>query len=159
MNRVPDRKKQRREYLRQKGTAYLKTTSGGIVFVFTVLLTPLLASAAIYSWVGWLLWWDRLADPGSHWDIFAIVLTVLAVISGLACYLSWSLMQHAIRSAARLSPVPPVTPNTLPAEEVLVRGSEEPQQAQSEMLVRPATAEQVTPKTQLLRVVEGEPQN
>jgi hypothetical protein len=52
--------------------------------------------------------------------------------------------------AATLPYIPPVTPDTLPAEEMLVRGSEEPQ-AGSETLVRPSTATRETPAEQLLR--------
>lgn len=84
MSRIQERKQQRREYLTQKGKAYIK---GALVYI------------------------------------------------------------------------PPVTPDTLPSEEVLVRGSEQPYQAQSEMLVRPATQEQESPAGQLLRVSEGEPQD
>jgi hypothetical protein len=48
--------------------------------------------------------------------------------------------------------VPPVTPDTLPADEILVRGSEEPVAVQSEVLLRSAQG-QDTPKEELLKVV------
>ncbi len=50
--------------------------------------------------------------------------------------------------------VPPVTPDTLPADEILVRGSEEPPVAQSEVLLRAAHRGKETPKEEWLRVAE-----
>lgn len=49
--------------------------------------------------------------------------------------------------------VPPVNIATLPAEEVLVRGSEAPSFAQSEVLLR-ATQAAETPQEELLRAAE-----
>jgi hypothetical protein len=51
-----------------------------------------------------------------------------------------------------LTYVPPVTAETLPAEEILVRGSEEPPGVQSEVLLRGALGHE-TPQEELLRVV------
>jgi hypothetical protein len=51
--------------------------------------------------------------------------------------------------------VPPVTASTLPAEEILVRATEEPPVAQSEVLLRAAQGQE-TPKEELLRVIQGE---
>jgi hypothetical protein len=65
-------------------------------------------------------------------------------------------MRQARKARAALSYVPPVPPDTFPAEEVLVRGAEEPQ-AESETLVRAAmpTTEE-TPAEQLLRSSQGQ---
>ncbi len=48
--------------------------------------------------------------------------------------------------------IPPVTADTLPADEILVRGSEEPPVVQSEVLLRAAQKGEETAKEELLRV-------
>ena len=54
----------------------------------------------------------------------------------------------------RVSYIPPVTPDTLPADEILVRGSAVPRVTQSEVLLR-AAKESETPKEDLLRLTIG----
>jgi hypothetical protein len=61
------------------------------------------------------------------------------------------LVSYAIDTVREIPPVPPVTVDTLPAEEVLVRSSAEPTVRQSEMLLRAATGQEM-PTEELLRV-------
>ncbi len=63
------------------------------------------------------------------------------------------LIRRDFRAAKQIPYVPPVTPDTLPADEILVRGSKEPPIAQSAVLLR-AAKEQETPKKELLRISE-----
>ena len=55
--------------------------------------------------------------------------------------------------AAKLRYVPPVTADTLPANEILIRSSEEPPVAQSEVLMRAAQGQE-TPKEELVRMAK-----
>jgi hypothetical protein len=55
------------------------------------------------------------------------------------------------RKAKQLPYVPPVTVNTLPAEEVLVRGSEEPKEEQGKVLLRGTGGSEGTGEQELLR--------
>jgi hypothetical protein len=59
-----------------------------------------------------------------------------------------------MNEAKSLPYIPPVTPDTLPPDEILVRGSEEPPVAQSEVLLRAAKATQEAAKEELLRIQE-----
>jgi hypothetical protein len=63
-------------------------------------------------------------------------------------------MRRAAQTA-RIPYVPPVTPNTLPADEILVRSSTLSEVPQSEILLRATHATQETPPEELLRVSEG----
>jgi hypothetical protein len=62
---------------------------------------------------------------------------------------------EAGKEAAKLPYVPPVTPDILPAEEILVRAADVPPVAQSTILLRAAQGQE-TPKEELLRVSQGE---
>jgi hypothetical protein len=62
----------------------------------------------------------------------------------------WSI-RNDVEDARKLPVVAPFTLSTLPADEVLVRGSEAPTEVHSEMLLRAAEGS-ATPKEELLRV-------
>ena len=68
-------------------------------------------------------------------------------------------LQLAVRLGRKVSQipyVPPVTASTLPAEEVLVRGAEEPKQEQSKVLLRGIDNSTGTGKQELLRGSQGQ---
>jgi hypothetical protein len=68
-------------------------------------------------------------------------------------------IRKARQEAKQLPYVPPVTANTLPAEEVLVRGSEEPTQEQGKVLLRGADGSAGTGEQELLRSSQGQDKN
>ncbi len=86
--------------------------------------------------------------------IMGFVMIVLTVISGKLSWLFWDKVKAA-KTSVRILYVPPVTLDTIPAEEILVRGSDETPVAQSEVLLRAAQQGQQTPKEALLRVSQG----
>jgi|SRR5579871_247741 len=92
----------------------------------------------------------RLRDREDRETRQASTLVVLA-LGAWSCTLGLrSGMRRARRAARRLYGLP-VSALTLLADEILVRGSEEPPVVQSEVLLR-AAQEQETPKEELLRV-------
>ncbi len=107
MSRIPDRKKQRQEYLKRKGEAYADAAISSAFLLFILAILVGLACAAYFE-----------ASP----VVFYIVL-LGAVVFGLAY---GQLIIKRGKAAKQLPYIPPVTPDTLPAEEVLVRGSEQP---------------------------------
>jgi|SRR5579871_2659238 len=122
MKQVPDRKKLRREYVKKKAAAY------GVGGPFLVIMLTFLVA------------WFR--EPGLDVSQFAVL---------LFCFV-WCAVNFSRETIKHVPYVPTVTPNTLRADEILVRGSEEPLVAQSEVLLRAAQQMQETPKEELLRV-------
>jgi hypothetical protein len=134
MNEVPDWKKLRRQYLKQRNRA-LSTYAD---------LAMLCALGSLT------LYFNVVAKHRRHvWplDIIAISLLVLLGINA-----GWRAARTA-REDAINAYVPPVTPaDNLPADEILVRSSEEPPVARSEVLLRAAHKTEETPQEELLRV-------
>jgi len=144
MKPVPDRKKLRREYLRKKASSYLPA----LWFEALVgLPCALMVIAMIY----------RLSTNPPGWDggqgLFGWISSIIGIlIFGCGAYFGLVGATRTVRRGqSYITYVPPITPNTLPADEILVRGSDEPLVAQSEVLLR-AAKEQETPKEELLRV-------
>jgi len=77
---------------------------------------------------------------------------ILAIISCVWVYIA--LQAH--QEARRIPYVPPVTAKALPAEEVLVRGSEEPAQEQGKVLLRGTEGSTDTGEQELLRSSQGQ---
>jgi hypothetical protein len=144
--RVPDRQKQRREYLRKKASLYQST---GLKMLTTVFCIAPLLWATKYLWIrpdfDSALWWLSVFIDGG----IVAAMTIWNINS-----VRKAIYQDRC-AAALLAYVPPVTPNTLPAEEVLVRGAQEPTQEQSAMLLRAAEESADTP-SELLRAVSRE---
>jgi hypothetical protein len=153
MKSVPDRKKQRREYLKQKGKVYVKTGLAGVFYIPLAVATAFLALGAGFSWFGWLLW-DRALNPGSHWDWYAIGLTLFALITWRLWGLVGTFYEHSLQSIHDIDYVPPVAPSTLPVEEVLVRGAAPPATT-SGMLLRATVKGEETQSEELLRAGVG----
>ncbi len=128
------RKHLRREYLRKKGHAYaLFTLNGALLLPFLVLACA--SFILSFVWVGL---------PGIY----------LSALFAWCTYSCWRGIQDGMNEAKSLPYIPPVTPDTLPPDEILVRGSEEPPVAQSEVLLRAAKATQEAAKEELLRIQE-----
>lgn len=66
-------------------------------------------------------------------------------------WISARLARQILRTARQLSYVPPVTAETLPAEEVLLRGAEEPASEQSKVLLRSIASGPESASQELLR--------
>lgn len=141
MSQIRERVKQRREYLRKKGIAYSLMTFVALFMVpcFVVALT--LWGIAIYC---------LIARPHGYFFF-----TFMATFGALCIsWLSWllTLAVYDIHQEARQLPyVPRVTSDTLPNEEVLVRGAEEPASPQSEVLLRGAQGSGEMAEQELLR--------
>src|SRR5689334_12444074 len=103
MARIPDRKKMRREYLKRKGKAYTKVAAKGL-FVIPAALVSLGIIAA--------QWWGI-----SQGYPFLPISILLFMLSAMITQRLWRAMQQARQDAAHLPYVPPVTTDTLPAEE------------------------------------------
>lgn len=133
MNQVTERKRLRQEYLKQKRTAYSKhivVTVGTLAFIGIVTL---------------LIYHGHAVDIGMQ--LWLVIYTIVLV---------YGHSHTAYKEAKSIPVVPPVTADTLPAEEILVRASEEPSVAQSEVLLRAVQRGQEAPKEELLRVSQGE---
>jgi hypothetical protein len=145
MNQVPDRRKLRQEYVKQKAGAYFKGTLGAALLLPATLFCIAAGTATLMLVVLLVLHATPLIG------ISAVSAGVLTLLSGVLIRWCWQ-ARHEFLRATELPFVPPVTPNTLPAEEVLVRGSEEPT-VQSGLLLRAAQGVE-TPKEELLRIAE-----
>jgi hypothetical protein len=149
--RAPDRKKLRRDYLKQRVRAYAGAILCTWLFVPALLVTLGLAMAAVSILIA------SGSDNPIGYGLGVIIFGILACCSAAAGLFAWSLWQEGIRfikvEAALVPYAPPVNPDTMPAEEVLVRGSDEPPVAQSEILMRAADGAE-TPPEELLRVID-----
>jgi hypothetical protein len=146
MNKAPDRKKLRREYLKRKASAYTRMAVGGTLFV------PFVFAACLFAAFTLVIIAFGIEERRPEY-LFATL-----VVGAITAFLTW--LAHASRQTLRrgrmqsqIPYVPPVTPNTLPADEILVRAAEEPLAAQSEVLLRAAKGQgHETAKEELLRV-------
>ena len=138
MKQVPDRKKLRQDYLVKRTYASIGGLMGWILLFALSAAAILCACMAVLSiLIG---------------TITAMLYLGLAVAGGFASYKAWRIIARSEETIANLPYVAPIAPDTLPAEEILVRGSSEPPVAQSEVLLRAAQGQE-TPKEELLRVV------
>jgi hypothetical protein len=149
MKQVPDRKRLRREYLKRKMSAYTMITVGGTVFV------PSLIAAFLFAAMTVVICGFAFKDLRPLELVGALFCGVVTVFFTWLTYKSHHAMYRG-RIEARLPYVPPVTPDILTAEEILVRGSDAPPAMQSDVLLRAAT-EHESPKDELLRMSQGEP--
>ncbi len=142
MNQLPNRRKLRHIYLRKRGTALLK------MLAWTCVMLPTAAFALLLGGIFVAGLFQPLMLTRSE---FFVVPTVDLVL----WLLTWWSVRAIIRTEARVDALPYLPPvsraDLLPAEKVLVRGSDEPTGAQSETLLR-AAKRQETPTEELLRV-------
>lgn len=146
---IPDRQKQRREYLRKKAGAYGDRLNASCLF-FVVL--TLVAFSGIIALVSLIL---SIADKDLATLVIFLFMGSLTTIGIFGCRALFHFMQMADEKIKSITYVPPVTPHILPAEEVLVRASQESESAQNTVLLRAAESSD-TPAEELLRASAGE---
>jgi hypothetical protein len=144
---IEDAAKKRRKYLRERTQANMVAAVAlGIAIVFAL---PLLFVFGTF--------FLSLLTSGRIPDVVSIVygFLILGLFGGPAC-LAWIIRQHFTRKAASLLYVPPVSEQiaALPADEILLRGSDMPAAAQGELL-RPVREGTETEAGELLRPTEG----
>ena len=148
---VPDRKRLRRKYLKMKAlglsqaaTARIlhRASVGGSVVFGAILISSLLIVVLELS----------LSKPigSTNFPPGMIAFCAVGCIVSIVLYRFAQALQIRAAKLARLPYVPPVTPNTLPADEILVRSSSELPTVQSAVLLRAAQGIE-TPKEELLR--------
>jgi hypothetical protein len=144
MKRAPDRKRLRRDYVTGRLRGALIETAGYCLFHLALVFALIATDMLVVSLVGA---YERMA----HWFLFAFLATV--VTAGLSALTFWcSSRLHGAGVTLLHAPyVPPVTLENLPVAEVLVRSSEQPPTAQSDVLLRAANGQE-TLKEELLRV-------
>jgi hypothetical protein len=131
---MPDRKRLRQEYLRKKGKAYAMLVAWLIGLVAIVVMM-------YFSYLG--------MHHRSGWFAVLGILFYARII-----WKGWRAVDRSHKEM-RLAYIPPVTPDTLPVEEILVRGSEEPPVVTSAILLRAANGQE-TAKEELLRITDHE---
>jgi hypothetical protein len=145
MKQAPDRRRLRREYLRKKLRALVGL--GAIVYLGLTFVT-LAAAFLIYTLQAAMVASYSGIYAAITIGLFGFVPTFVFALLGKFC---WQVMKQEKALADKIQSVPPVTPDLLPADEILVRGSEEPPIAHCEVLLRAAKGVE-TPKEELLRV-------
>jgi hypothetical protein len=145
MEKAPDRRKLRQEYLKTKAGAYVRGTVGATLLLPAVLTFFLLAAITL------VLGLFAMNPHGAISFLVACIISLCLTIASAALVRWCWRVRHEFKRASELPYVPPVTAATLPAEEILVRGSEEPPVQQSEVLLR-AAKPQETPEEELLRI-------
>lgn len=149
--RVPDRQKQRQEYVSKKTGAVGDGLWAGLTATLSAALTVVLFGGGLLSCFFPLT--HTAEETGTHpvvGLIGGIVFLILSVFAGRFTFSSIRYSQERFNSASLLPYVAPVTPDTLSAEEILVRGAQEPTQEQSTVLLR-AAGESADKPEQLLR--------
>lgn len=133
MNQAPDRKKLRRDYLKKTR----RFCSHLLLLAGIAVIGPLAVHSIVNS-----------RDRGPLWPLGALVWIVFVAF---ALYDGVGKTRRALKTA-RQAYVPPVTPNILPAEEILVRGAAGPSATAGETLLRAAIDESAIKAEELLRV-------
>jgi len=130
MNTVSDRRKLRQEYLKKRNRYYREIVSATILLLVGV------------SSIGYFIFWKQ------YYKIPVGIVFFLSL--NFQLFISWKGLKD-LRQQAQSAYAPPVTPEIFPAEEILVRSSEEPLDEQSVVLLRATLTEQETPSEELLR--------
>jgi len=147
MSNTQERIRKRREYLKKKRAAYTEFGIAYLLVIPCVVFEVILVCAFVISMLDYFTKQPSEAPMASQ------------VIGGAAAmllfgWMTWILARAARRAekrAVQLPYVPPVTADTLPAEEVLVRGSEQPIQEQGKVLLRGTQSSQELAAEKLLR--------
>jgi|SRR5579871_3331793 len=153
MGSTQERIQKRREYLKQKGWAYTQASLAG---AFALLFAGV--SYWLYGYCQNVLLGDTEALGG---DTRLIPYALMVFLSlSLSCMVATLFLARSVhqshQKAKQLPFVSPVTANTLPAEEVLVRGSEEPAQEQGKVLLRGTDSSGSMGEQELLRSSQGQ---
>ena len=139
--------KKRREYLQKKATANVQTT----IFAIAVLCWAaiwLMGLGTLFMIRDKFLMLTWSAETASNLAFALFILLILGIASCMSL-MAWRL---SAKSAKSIPYVPPVREQiaALPAEAILVRGSDRPS-ATSEELLRAATSREANPAEELLR--------
>jgi|SRR5579871_2441662 len=147
MSSTLERIRKRRLYLKKKRTAYIEAGIAALL-------------ALLFGWIMYNLlrefgkalldnYGSGVNDPIN--SLIAIVCFGTSLFFGRIFWLLVRSTRKAYRTVKQLLYVPPVTANTLPAEEVLVRGSEEPTEEQGKVLLRGTDGSAGAGEQELLR--------
>ncbi|HZT43960.1 MAG TPA: hypothetical protein VFA07_17470 [Chthonomonadaceae bacterium] len=145
MGSTQERIKKRREYIKRAGMAYTQ-------YSFAMLLVSVFAFLAlclIGLFIAYLSGNSRSMKPAGPFALIAVA-AVFVMVGVTTCVLV-ALSDKVRQRAEQIPYVPPVTGDTFPAEEVLVRGSEEPAQEQSKVLLRGTDGSTGAGELELLR--------
>ena len=150
---MKDKAQKRREYLlAQAGTGTVGCVGVGLTVIF-----GLLTAISLVSVIGTAAWCFQPGPDGAFPAIaaFVVCLLMLVFFASITFFCIWMVSVAADDSRSRAY-VPPVREQiaALPAEEVLLRGADQPVAA-TEDLVRPVQAVMETDADELLRSVEG----
>lgn len=146
MSRIQDRKKQRSEYLRKKGMAYMMASLAGLLtllFSMVALLTLGFAVSAFF--------WPMAFDDGVARVYVYVLCGLLVLCFGWASFLLARSARKAHQAASQLPYVPLITTDSLPSEEVLLRCSGATAQEQSQILLRSTHNTEAADGQELLR--------
>lgn len=122
MSRTEYRVKQRRHYVQKKVMGYTGVSIMALVTIPYVLATLCLLLLPFFY-------------PFQS-GLEILCLAVLLLYFGGVCLGCAYLTRMAYQTTKQIPYVPPVTTDTLPGEEVLLRGSQEPTQKQSQLLLK-----------------------
>jgi hypothetical protein len=140
---LPDRRKQRREYLRKKAGAYTRSLGGSLLLLcFYIAAFVCIFYTCIYLMYGV--------------KSFTLLFAFLSCLCGYGCWKLTQFVEKAAQAEAEIPFVPSVSTDTLSAEEVLVRGAQEPIAEQRAMLLRAAEESADAPSKELLRATTAE---
>jgi hypothetical protein len=149
--RLQEREQQRQEYLDKKMEAASKITGGTILLI---ILFGFSFGCTVLAYLATTL----PENPTYYESKYPLIL-----IPAMGAIVSWYAFLRSVRFVEKVTQenvdipyVPPVTVDTLPTEEVLVRGAQEPTEEQSSVLLRPVEESADTPAEQLLRAAAGE---
>src|SRR5579871_2143700 len=130
MSSTQERIKKRQEYLKKKAGAYANMS------IYALITLPL-SLVAGFSLIAVMLYlYDYISGKPSPDYGMSGLFSIIAVIFGGFVWLFARFARQAHQEAKQLPYVPPIAADTLPAEEVLVRGSEQPAQEQGKVLLR-----------------------
>ncbi|HZT44293.1 MAG TPA: hypothetical protein VFA07_19160 [Chthonomonadaceae bacterium] len=137
MGNTQERIKKRRQYLTKKGAAYTKLGFATLLAVPFAVLSFLALLAALYVFA---LSFDARAELAAGGILLSLIVGFVSVCLGVAAFYCAYAARRAHREARQLPYAPPVSTGALPNAEVLLRGSEEPAQEQSKVLLRGANS-------------------
>jgi hypothetical protein len=147
MSQGPDQHRQRRGYLYRKRQAYM-----GVSAQLAQLVLLLFASAI--EVVATLLGINKILNApllSLSVVISTVVMAGFTCLSVDICLYRWNQLKRAWRRSASIPYIPPVSVETLPVADVLVRAVHESQPGQREVLLRASMAGRQAPQEQLLR--------
>lgn len=141
-----DGRKARREYLERVVRIYARAAGGSALCVGLAGAITIAGLCLLY-WMGIDFGQRQANEPILPVALFFLIVFVTACVLG---HRMETMMEKAQEAAAR-EYVPPVHTATLPAEEVLLRGSERPVLPESDSLLRAAHSSQAAAAHELLR--------